>query len=58
MKQRLGSNVFLWFIPVPNSEQAYVFPRNPEHIPVWELNFMPYARGGTGLLPDARLSRV
>jgi hypothetical protein len=58
LKQRLGSKVWTWFLPVPNTEMAYVFPRNPAHVPVWEINFLPFAKHGNDLLPRARMSHV
>jgi palmitoyltransferase len=37
LKQRLGDNIFLWFLPFPNSGNPFCYPQNPDHIPIWRL---------------------
>jgi palmitoyltransferase len=57
LAQRLGKNPLLWFLPVPNTHPGYVFPKNPEHIPIWELPFVAQPDDDSvDLLPAARIS--
>jgi palmitoyltransferase len=39
LRQRLGQNPLLWFVPVGMAGNPYVFPKNPKWVPVWHLHF-------------------
>jgi len=37
IQQRFGDNPLLWIIPIPNNGNPYVFPKNKEFIPIYDL---------------------
>lgn len=58
MKERLGENPLLWFVPIPNYGNPYVFEKNPEYVPVYELHYHTLANGedlADTLMPGARM---
>lgn len=61
MKQRLGSNVLLWFVPIPNNGNPYVFEKNPKYVPIYELQYSTLANGedlADTLMPGARMRNL
>jgi hypothetical protein len=57
LAQRFGKNPLMWLLPIPNPDPGYMFPKNPKHIPIWELPFVAQPDDDSEeLLPAARIS--
>lgn len=58
MRQRLGKNPLLWFVPIPNNGNPYMFGKNPQYVPIYDLSYYTLAEDedlSDTLMPGARL---
>ena len=61
LKVRMGQNPLMWLLPTPNYDNPYVLPKNPNYVPIHELQYdtlLPGEDLADSLMPIARLREL